>query len=165
MRNRLVLWSVIACLLLGSVGAITAQGGVWDDADIVHTIEDINAAFDVSSRGRVTVTNTVVSIMPDGRVQISFDASVSRPNGETTTVNGIIAILIGLVRSNGFYVYRLEDVYITSVVDPTVERGLTPRTLSFIAADWNRYLRTAFADVARPLEMQVTEGGIAARSR
>ena len=165
MRNRVVLWSVIACLLLGSVGAGMAQGGVWDDADIVHTIEDINAAFDVSSRGRVTVTNTVVSIMADGRVQISFDASVSQPNGETTTINGIIAILIGLLRPNGFYVYRLEDILISSSVDPTVERGLTPRTLSFIAADWNRYLRTAFADVARPLEMQVSEGGIAARSR
>lgn len=165
MRNRVVLWSVIACLLLGSVGMAMAQGGRWDDADIVHTIEEINAAFDVSSRGRVTATNTVVSIMADGRVQISFDASVSQPNGETTTINGIIAILIGMLRPNGFLVYRLEDILISSAVDPTVERGLTPRTLSFIAADWNRYLRMAFADVARPLEMQVTEGGIAARSR
>lgn len=154
--------SVTALLLLAlafSIGGVSAQEGESPEVLLTLSEAEINEEFNLPSRVNVAVGDVNLDLMADGSVAVAFEATLEGRNG-TTRTNGIIAILIGLVRGRSF-TYTLENVQITSLTDGTSNTMLASerRNFSFIAAAFNRYLRGQIrqAGVTGPYEVIVTD--------
>lgn len=155
--------AVIAFVLLvvAPVFAVNAQESTWYTGYTEWRTEvQINDQFSIPNTTLRQVSNLSVDLLPDGSVQVMFDLTLSRRNGESTTVNGIIAILIGLVRDDGTVVYSVDDVQTQGSGDPIPTESIS---FLFISSAWNRYVRGVFRELPRPMEFVVADDAMAAR--
>ncbi len=144
------------------VFAVSAQESAWyADYTEWRTEVQVNDQFVIPNTTLRQVSNLSVDLQADGSVQVMFDLIVTRRNGESTTVNGIIAILIGLVRDNGTVVYAVDSISGQGSGDPIPTESIS---FNFVAAAWNRYVRGVFRDVPHPMEFVVADDAMAARA-
>jgi hypothetical protein len=145
--SKIAVITMLSLVIALCIGSVSAQTGGTTQQSITLTETHINDTFQLrseSNRRGVAVGDINldgVDILSTGEVQVSFHASVTRPNGTTETYN-IIAILIGQVR-NQRYSYTLQDVLVSSVGDGTSNTMLMEEEgiFYFVTADFNRYIR------------------------